>query len=178
MRGERSGSKRKGGGGGLMRSETVTVRLDPRLRYLAELAARRHRRTVSSFVEWAVEKALFEVMVRDKGPSVGEIADRLWDVDEADRLAGLAFQFPELLTHDEQVLWKLVQENGLLWRGDYDPRNGNEWTWRIEPRFLHFDRLRAHWDIFKAVVEGTATADKLPTWQRTQPTDTDDAIPF
>ena len=36
---------RKSGGGKLSRSETVTVRLDPKLRYLAELAARIHRRT-------------------------------------------------------------------------------------------------------------------------------------
>ena len=42
-------SKRKGGGGKLARSETVTVRLDPKLRYLAELAARIQRRSVSSF---------------------------------------------------------------------------------------------------------------------------------
>ena len=39
---------RKAGGGKLSRSETVTVRLDPKLRYLAELAARIHRRTLSS----------------------------------------------------------------------------------------------------------------------------------
>ena len=45
---------RKGGGGKLSRSETVTVRLDPKLRYLAELAARLHRRTLSSYVEWAI----------------------------------------------------------------------------------------------------------------------------
>ena len=41
----------KGGGAKLSRSETVTVRLDPKLRYLAELGARSQRRTVSSFIE-------------------------------------------------------------------------------------------------------------------------------
>lgn len=33
--------KRRGGGSKLIRSETVTVRLDPKLRYLASLAARK-----------------------------------------------------------------------------------------------------------------------------------------
>jgi hypothetical protein len=47
---------RKGGGGKLSRSETVTVRLDPKLRYLAELAARLHRRTLSSYIEWAIKR--------------------------------------------------------------------------------------------------------------------------
>ena len=41
------------GGSKLNRTETVTIRLDPKLRYLTELAARKQRRTVSSFIEWA-----------------------------------------------------------------------------------------------------------------------------
>ena len=51
-------TKRRGGGGKLARSETVTVRLAPKLRYLAELAARKQRRTLSSFIEWAIEETL------------------------------------------------------------------------------------------------------------------------
>ncbi|MBK7898409.1 MAG: hypothetical protein IPJ99_03395 [Betaproteobacteria bacterium] len=108
--------KRKGGGGKLARSETVTVRLDPKLRYLAELAARKQRRTVSSFIEWAVEESLSHVNLREESGdsrddyqraiSIAGMADGLWDIDEADRLAKLALQFPELLNHEEQVLWK------------------------------------------------------------------------
>ena len=45
-----SDSKRK--------SEVVTVRLDPKLKYVAELAARRQRRTLSSYIEWAIEDSL------------------------------------------------------------------------------------------------------------------------
>lgn len=45
----------------LNRSETVTVRLDPRLNYLAELAGRAQRRTKSSFIEWAVQQAIKEM---------------------------------------------------------------------------------------------------------------------
>ena len=48
----------KAGGGKLARSEVVTVRLDPRLRYLANLVARKQRRTLSSFIEWAIEESL------------------------------------------------------------------------------------------------------------------------
>lgn len=42
----------------LNRSETVTVRFDPRLNYLCDLAARAQRRTKSSFIEWAVAQAI------------------------------------------------------------------------------------------------------------------------
>lgn len=123
--------KRKSGGGKLSRSETVTVRLDPKLRYLAELAARKQRRTLSSFIEWAIEDALGRVQIsegsgnyNDPGLSVGEEANRLWDVDDADRFAKLAIRYPELLTHEEQVLWKLIRENGALWRGSWRGADG------------------------------------------------------
>ena len=58
---------RKGGGGKLARSETVTVRLDPKLRYLAELAARLHRCTLSSYIEWAINASLDNEMQRPIG---------------------------------------------------------------------------------------------------------------
>src|SRR5450631_1826768 len=81
-----------GGGGKLARSETVTVRLDPKLRYLAELAALKHRRTLSSYIEWAIEDSLSRVQIRegsgynnDMGSTVAGDAEYLWDVDDSDR---------------------------------------------------------------------------------------------
>ena len=52
------GSRAEGAG---KKSEVVTVRLDPKLKYLAELAARKHRRPLSSYIEWAVEQSLSRV---------------------------------------------------------------------------------------------------------------------
>ena len=116
-------SKRKAGGGKLARSETVTVRLDPRLRYLAELAALKQRRTVSSFIEWAIEDSLGRVYLQEggygneQGTTVADVSAKLWDVDDADRFVKLALNYPDLLTHEEQKRWKLIRENGYLWRG-------------------------------------------------------------
>ena len=96
----------------------MTIRLDAKLRYLTELAARKHRRTVSSFIEWAIQGALEKIVLREaKGDdrTVGNQSEILWDVDEPDRLAKLGLYYPELLTHDEQVLWKLVRECEWLW---------------------------------------------------------------
>ena len=106
---KRARGRPSGGGSKLQRTETVTLRLDPRLRYLTELAARRQRRTVSSFIEWAIEQALSLVML--PGDPSSEPIDLeyasivLWDPDEADRLAKLGLYYPDLLTYDEQVLW-------------------------------------------------------------------------
>jgi len=186
--------KRKGGSK-LARSETVTVRLDPKLRYLAELAARKQRRSLSSYIEWAVEDSLAHVTLREdmhSRTSVGEEASYLWDVDDADRFAKLALRYPDLLTHDEQVRWKLIRESGLLWRGRYGAND--KWSWEVKEDGLLYDRLREHWATFCAVADGSRGAEDLPTWQKTKPTsygapkppaksstgfdDMDDDIPF
>jgi hypothetical protein len=99
------------------RSETVTVRLDPKLRYLAEIGAREQQRTLSSFIEWAVRRALTPAAMWEDEPEVSEPVgpfqpkpmwmEGLWDVDEADRFFLLAAARHDLLTIPEQRLWKL-----------------------------------------------------------------------
>ena len=168
--------KKSRGGSKLSRSEITTIRLDPKLRYLAELAARKQRRTLSSFIEWAVESTLNRLPISewDGGEyTFREKAEQLWDVDEADRFAKLAFGFPELMTHDEQVIWKLVKENGGLWRGVFRERDG-VWTWSISEQALDLARLREHFDVFKDVATGKRPASALPDWIKEDP----DSVPF
>ena len=155
--------RKKGGGSKLSRSETVTVRLDPKLRYLAELAARKQRRTVSSFIEWAIEESLYREVLSDSKNAksiMGEATD-LWDVDEADRFAKLACIHPDLMTHDEQIIWKLVKECRYLWSGknnDDGERSGNV----MNPSLI-IERLRENWDLIKDVAAGNKDKDALPT---------------
>lgn len=163
-------SKTKKGGSKLARSEITTIRLDPRLRYLAELAARKQRRTLSSFIEWAIEDTLARFPLKegeDWQRTVGEEASKLWDVDSADRLAKLGLHYPDLLTHDEQVLWKLIRENGYLWKGRFSGLS-KTWTWDLAEHNLMFNRLRDHWDKFLDVAAGELPAVKLPQWHRTE----------
>src|SRR5262249_33543146 len=122
---KRARGRPRGGGSKLNRTETVTIRLDPRLRYLAEIAGRAQRRTVSSVMEWAFEKALEHIMLNEGTSSQIDLdlaSALLWDPDEADRLAKLALYFPQLLTYDEQVLWKRINECEALWCFDFDQR--------------------------------------------------------
>jgi hypothetical protein len=156
---------------------------------LAELAALKHRRTLSSFIEWAIEDTLNRVRLRegngysnDSGTTVAEAAEWLWDVDDADRFAKLALRYPELLTHEEQKRWKLIRENGYLWRGHYGPND--RWVWSVEEDKLNFGRLRDHWDLFCLVAKGEKPNSELPTVVdrkqniETKPDDFDDDIPF
>ena len=169
--------KRKGGGGKLARTETVTVRLDPQLRYFIELAARKHSRTVSSYIEWKLKSSLDTEDVRPvftpahiaAPETLGTEAEYLWDVDEADRFAKLALRYPQLLTHEEQVRWKLIRDNGSLWKGKFSGGYDSEWTWTVGEQSLIFERLREHWTAFCAVAATGTGRETLPTWKKVQP---------
>jgi hypothetical protein len=157
------------GSGAQSRSETVTVRLDQRLKYLAELAARKQRRTLSSFIEWAIEESLGTVFLTDadmeRDVSLKKLAADLWDCDTPDRFAKLAIFYPEMLTHTEQVLWKLVRENGALWNGWF--RKDTGWyVWELKVDALRYDKLREFWDRFNKVARGELPRDTLPLWPK------------
>jgi len=138
---------KKAGGGKLARSETVTVRLDPKLRYLAELAARKHRRTLSSYIEWAIEESLNSIILKrneDYEWSLAEESSELWDVDEADRFAKLAQKYPDLLTHEEQLILKLVKENKSFLCFDGD---------------INYSYLRENWEAVRQFINGEITRE-------------------
>lgn len=108
----------------LNRSEIIQVRFDPKLRIAAELAAAKERRSLSSLIEWALQRAVPDVMVttKDGRPiSAAEVAETIWDTEEADRFVKLATQFPELLTYDQQRLWRAMRDVQLSTSKDGTP---------------------------------------------------------
>jgi hypothetical protein len=143
------------------RSMNLIVRVSPELRYLAEIAARVQRRTVSSFAEWAVEQALFRVFL-DQGKSVGDLRFELWDVDEADRFGTLALRYPGLLTHEEQVLWKLIDNDEYYWKKIKTDKDGYL-NWNRNENNLDWEALREWWDALKQVAKGEQSKSVLPT---------------
>jgi hypothetical protein len=172
---------RKGGGSKLFRTELVSVRIDPKLRFAVELAARKQRRTSSSFVEWAIEEAVKRLPLRIsaikrkvgvpeeasipeelpigvcleylqqlslgkwdiKKKTVHAIVGEVWHPEESRRFAQLATRYPELLTHDEEVLWDLISETPELWRSD---KHGQ--------RIIIYTQLKARWEQLKQAAIG------------------------
>ena len=123
---------------------------------MLELAARKQRRTISSYLEWAAEQSLSQIRLTDFAGSPSSIADeaeQLWDVDKVERFVKLASSHPELLNHDEQTLWKLIRENQYVWS-----RPGEE---RLLAN-MNIGRLSTHWDRFVAVARGKAGKSLLP----------------
>src|ERR1700735_2920359 len=95
-----------------VRTENVSVRLDPKLHYLAGIAAREQSRTLSAFIEWSVRRTLSDAAAMADEPTPGTWPapqpplwmEGLWDVAEADRFFLLATARPGLLTIPEQRL--------------------------------------------------------------------------
>jgi len=153
-----SGGRARGKRSRLHRTEVITLRLDPRMRFYLDLATRLRRQTVSHFVEQALERALGE-MDRDIIP----IAAAVWDPLEPDRLVRLALSSPELLTYDEQVVWKYIRECDALWTIDRKERRLAIWvTEGALDEVMDLPLLRKTWEAFQQVAAGEADPSTLP----------------
>ncbi len=100
------------------RTDTFSVRLPPQTRYLAELAARSQGRSLGNFIQMAVEQVLERTFIdtfANRGQPVPALSlpfiNAVWDVDEARRLVKLAISHPELMTFEEQVLYKKINKS-------------------------------------------------------------------
>lgn len=99
------------------RTEVFAMRLDPKLKYLAEIAARKQRRSLANFIEWSLEQSLKEVLLLESvdfngeyNKSVFDEANKLWDLEPSDRFIKLAENYPDLLNYEEQLIWKAIFE--------------------------------------------------------------------
>ena len=140
---------------GAPRTEVFAMRFDPKLKYLAEIAARRQRRSLANFVEWAIEQALTSVPINDRGETVMDASGQLWALDEPDRLINLAFKYPDLLSYDEQLIWRVICDHSVY---------GKEMKMII--RFKHDEGMdmglvRACWQEIKAYALDSGAMEEL-----------------
>lgn len=92
------------------RKESATFRLEPQLKYMAEVASRVQKRNLTNYIEWAIEHSL-EAVAMNNGKTLAELYGELWDVNEVDRFLKLAFYYPELMTYEEQEIFKVITDN-------------------------------------------------------------------
>jgi len=146
-KGEKRSNKKTG------RTETIGFRLEPKLRFAAELAARKQRRSLSSFIEWAVDEAMENVFLDSESQvTVRQALKEVWDPDEADRFVRLAAKYPELLNHEEERLWKCIRSYQHVWmlRKQYDKGLDVE----KNPREISLAVLQEHFEDFKLMAYG------------------------
>ena len=166
--------KRKGGGGKLSRTEVVGLRMDPRLRYMAELGARKQRRTLSSFIEWAVEDVLSRISLGTAGlMTIWDESQVLWDPHPAIRYFALAGEHPELLTFSEQKIEGVLDD--MLAVGT--SRTGRHAvSFRDGKNEIDKQLVRDCWDEILQFVEGEIDADALRAAMLKKDTSTDDKV--
>lgn len=98
---------------GSTRTEVFAMRLDPQLKYLAELLARKQRRSMANLIEWALETVLRNNSIDDSGNTAWDAGSTLWDVSESRRFVNLATHYPELLNYEEQCYLSTVKNYSL-----------------------------------------------------------------
>lgn|GEM_PF-1887659 len=184
-----------GGLGGkkrMQRTDTVSIRLDPRLNYLCELAARSQRRSKSSFIEAAIADKIDQMPIQnwrdeDSSRSLGDRADYLWHVRESERLISLGLAASHLMTFEEQEIWAIIAETGDFWRGWWQDEGSHRvWRWRCEEASIDRTSVAEHWDTICKVAAGESERSALPTtpnrvMREPQPAPADlddDDIPF
>lgn len=149
------------------KTESLTVRLDPKIRYGLELLARKQRRTLSSVVEWALHKAIYDKTegLYDEQGGDANLLDFLWDVEEADRHYHMAIIRPALQNFEEERLVKLIAESDFYhYLKDQfghltDPNTGN---FTAEGHQKVRENLREHYDTFKKISAGALDKDAMP----------------
>ena len=135
----KSGSRGKTTSSSGAKSDVITVRLSPKLKYGLELLSRKQHRPLSSVVTWAVEQLLNDSDVGLCHPRHGETLEGLWHVHPADRLVKLAIRWPELMTYEEELLVEQIKDEKWGW-----PAGGDKATQELRDKWarIHFDHVR------------------------------------
>lgn len=141
------------------KTETLAVRIDPKEKYGLEILSRMQRRSLTSLVEYTINQKLREYLVidepqksslfKDKVYEEGCILDDIWADDEVMRLILLLDFAPQLLTFEEGLVWKLIQDNAIYWIGKLKEKE-SKYIWDTSDlSTLRIDFVRHDFDKLK-----------------------------
>ena len=183
---ERVKKPQKKAGNQHSRTVIMQTRLSPLMRFIAELMARHQRRTVSSLMEslLAEQAARYylPVVLTEKAQTdhylygerqtqkitAQEIGERLWSAEDADRFAAMALFVPSVLTAEELSLWQVIIDISYFWN-HFEIHIENpagqviekEWWPLVDYRGLNRERLREHWPLCQAILDGEKPLQNL-----------------
>lgn len=106
---------------GVKKTETLTLRLDPKIKYTIELMARIKRQSITSVIEDAVDAAALDLDTpvtiegERKQMSLSFAVGEFWSTDEVVRFINLCAFMPELLTYEEQRIWETIRATPEFW---------------------------------------------------------------
>lgn len=102
---------------GKERSDTLSIRINAKLKFTLELWARLEHKNITTVVAEVMQDAVKGRANKTfalKGGSRpwADLIEEVWNPLEPDRLVKLALVAPEALNDNEQVVWTLIKENG------------------------------------------------------------------
>jgi hypothetical protein len=145
-----------------------SMKISPRLKYLAGIAARAEGKTLSNYVEAALERSFQSVRITDDqegtnsnkvaGKTLADLADALYTGSEADRFLTLLRTAPWLFSDGESRLMLILQHSDYY----YPQLNRGHRVW-------HSEHIREHWLMLAAIRDGEADIDLLPVEAQPNP---------
>jgi hypothetical protein len=140
------------------------MKISPKVKYLAGIAARAQGKTLSGYVEATIEASFAGVKITDDqegsdgktipGYTLAELANTLYKGTEATRFLALVKVAPWLISDGESKLLRVLQHSEFF----APPSKGS--------RILHPGRIQEHWTLLAAIRDGEADVDILPASQR------------
>ncbi|WP_312936823.1 hypothetical protein [Stutzerimonas nitrititolerans] len=136
----------------------VSFRLDPKVKFAAEIMARHQRRSLASTVEWALLRSMegsVQVGTGD-GASItlNELVNTTWNEDDFIRSVNVAFIVPHLATHEEACIRTVIMASAPLFFGKKKPL-------RHDLERVNFDALLLMRELVKERAEHLATLGEL-----------------
>ncbi|WP_373530946.1 hypothetical protein [Vampirovibrio sp.] len=189
---------KKASKGSQNKAEALTMRVNPKLKYGLELLCRKQHRTLTSVMERALSALVNDP---DEGLAINDstgftlseptlMLDRLWDPSEVVRLIRLAYDWPQLMAYEEELIWKTICDNAFYWVGE---SRSDEFIWDTRDESnLNIQKVIADWETLKKVPDEPNAVKLLTHWmpverkvegrrvvtQNNSETLTEDDIPF
>lgn len=146
------------------KSEVITIRINPKLKFGLELVARLHNRSVAQTVEMAIPRVLedpFDVIQNSRDVRYDRfIVNRLRTPTRGERLLKMVLADPELQGFEEEVLWNKLTRAGVT--EDYLEGTGLD-DLHLRPNCNHREfeeRIADFWDKLQEAGRNATTRSK------------------
>ncbi len=152
---------------GARKTETLTLRLDPKVKLMIELISRIRRQSITGVVEAAIEEIAFDLdapFFYEKETntwSLSSVVTEVWSTDESERFINMCYHLPTLLTYEEQRIWETIKASKVFLATDATVM---ETFWEVEG-LGRIDRsnIRMWWaDLLEHVEENKDSRTVVP----------------
>lgn len=130
---------------------SVSLRIDPKVKYAIDLLAREQKRTITGVVEWSVMQAIRAhkmpgfVGSEDQDLSLYDFLEMAWSPIESHRIVALGTYMESLLTFEESCLYKVVQGTPALYKQVTPDASDPTYVERV----VKYDLLGAYWPLIE-----------------------------